>query len=80
MDAERMKKAGELAETSSWTDYELEEVIKGTTLALAYLQGRGRDWYLASSRLLVELNQLETYKSNRKFHGKWNPKKESNDG
>ena len=73
MTSEQMRRAGGITTQASFTDAELEEAIKGTTLALAYLRGKGPCWNLAAAPLTVELNQLEQYRENRKRDGKWNP-------
>ena len=60
-----MRKAGEITQQSFFTNTELDQAIDGTSLALAYLEGRGQGWSLAITPLRLELEQFQRYKALR---------------
>jgi hypothetical protein len=67
-----MKRGGQLVKTSedggSLSDEELLLAIKGTEVALSYLEGRGRSFDLAANALRQDLSVLEQYRDMRKQH------------
>jgi hypothetical protein len=52
----------------SINDDDLRIAIKSTEIALAYLEGRGRTFDLASAALRRDLSMLEQYRDMRKHH------------
>jgi hypothetical protein len=50
----------------SMSDTDLRVAIKGTEVALAYLEGRGRSFDLVTSVLRRDLSELEQYRDMRK--------------
>jgi len=65
MNKEQMRKSGSLAGNWKWTDKELFLSIRGTELALAYLEGRGER--LIVKQLRIELNSLRDIERNRRY-------------
>ena len=65
-----MKEAGQYSDQQSWTDDELDWALRGSRLALAYLEGRGAEWFLATSKLRLEVLQLETFQEARLRYAK----------
>lgn len=66
MTAEQMRKGGEVTLQMSMTDEELKLAIQANALALAYLEGKGIGWALATTPLRLEREQLEKYLEARK--------------
>lgn len=62
-----MELAGKFAGAQQFSDEELVLAIKGTALALAYLEGRGKaHWELAIRPLRRDLDTLTGYAQARK--------------
>jgi hypothetical protein len=70
MTIQEMTRAGGLCDNINFSDEELRTAIKGTELALAYLEARGLDWSLAIRPLRVQLMQLEGFAEARKLNRK----------
>lgn len=66
MDDSGMFKAGQISTQMQFTDDELALVIKGMSMTLAFLRGKGFSWELASRPLARELDQLQSYREGRK--------------
>lgn len=65
MSESEMKSSGRLASSLTLSDKELLFAIRGAKLALAYLEGRGSEWALASGRLRRDLDELYGFASRR---------------
>ncbi len=62
------ERAGELTnQTDGWTDEELKIMIKFQGLVLAFLDGKGQGWWLATTKLSAELNQFKSFMDCRKM-------------
>lgn len=59
MTAEDMLSAGKLSQKESMNNAELNLVLMANELALAYLEGKGPEWALATNALRHERNALE---------------------
>jgi len=60
------KKAGELTNELQWTDDELKQVIKFIRIVVAFLEGKGPRWSLATSPLRKELEIFKGFVEARK--------------
>lgn len=64
---EEALRAGELVRRHiSWTNKELDLVIKTQEIVLAYIEGRGPTWELAAIPLRTELETFKNFMSSRK--------------
>ena len=63
---EKMRQAGKCLNNVTWTDEELGISIKGTELALVFLEAAGEKWSLAAKPLRAQLELLMGFKGARK--------------
>jgi hypothetical protein len=66
MTVDQMRKAGEITNQNYFSDEELAQAIEGLTLTLAFLEGKGPNWALATNPIRRELGALEQMLDNRK--------------
>lgn len=59
---EEAERAGKLTNKAyGWTDEELKIMIKFEGLFLAFLEGKGERWWLATCKMRAELNEFKSF-------------------